>query len=125
MATKWTAEKILDVATGYRKACVLAAAVDLELFDAMIGRRLTAAQITRRIKGDRRSVTIILDALTALALLKKSGGHYAVPADVAPVLTAGGKRSALAMSQHHANCLRRWAQLARVAKTGRQAARVP
>jgi precorrin-6B methylase 2 len=125
MATKWTAEKILEVATGYRKACVLAAAVDLELFDAMLGRRLTAARIARNIKGDRRAVTIILDALVALELLKKSGGRYAVPADVAPVLAAGGKQSVLAMSQHHAGCLRRWSQLARVAKTGRPAARVP
>src|ERR1035437_4019860 len=125
MATKWTAEKILDVATGYRTACVLAAAVDLELVDAMIGRRLMAGQIAGKIKGGRRAVTIILNALAALKLLKKSGGHYAVPADVASVLTAGGTRSVLAMSQHHANCLRRWAQLARVAKTGRQAARVP
>lgn len=122
---KWTADKILEMASRYRAACVLAAAVDLELFEAMLGRRLTAAQIARRIRGDRRAVTIILDALAALALLNKSGGRYAVPADVAAVLTAGGRRSVLAMSQHQANCLRRWAQLPWVAKTGRPAVRVP
>jgi SAM-dependent methyltransferase len=122
---KWTADKILEMASRYRAACVLAAAVDLELFEAMLGRRLTAAQIARRIRGDRRAVTIILDALAALALLNKSGGRYAVPADAAAVLTAGGRRSVLAMSQHQANCLRRWAQLPWVAKTGRPAVRVP
>ena len=63
---------------------MLAAAVDLELFDAMLGRRLTAVQIARRIKGDQRAVMILLDALAALHLLTKSGVRYAVPADVAP-----------------------------------------
>ena len=122
---KWTPDKVLNLAKGYREACVLAAAVDLELFDAMTGRRLTAGQVARGIKGDRRAVTILLDALAALNLLKKNGRRYAVPADVASTLTAGGTNSVLAMSQHHANCLRRWAQLARVAKSGRPAAQVP
>mgnify|MGYP001258052324 FL=1 len=125
MATNWTVDKILEVATGYRKASVLAAAVELELFDAMLGRRRTAAQIAQSIKCDRRAVTVILDALAALKLIEKSGGRYAVPADVVPFLTAKGKNSVLAMSQHHACCLRRWAQLAAVAKSGRPAVRVP
>jgi ubiquinone/menaquinone biosynthesis C-methylase UbiE len=125
MTTKWTADKVLDVAKGYREAGVLAAAVDLELFDAIAGSRLTAAQVARKARGDLRAVTILLDALAALRLLKKSGGRYAVPGDVASVLTAGGPDSVLAMSQHHANCLRRWAQLARAARLGRPAACVP
>ena len=125
MATKWTADKVLEMATGYRKASVLAAAVDLELFDAIGRSRLTAAQAARKARGDLRAVTILLDALAALGLLEKKGGRYAVPGDVASVLTAGGSDSVLAMSQHHANCLRRWAQLARVARLGRPAPCVP
>ncbi|HTU00659.1 MAG TPA: methyltransferase [Candidatus Sulfotelmatobacter sp.] len=125
IAMKWTAGKVLDLASGYRGASVLAAAADLELFDSICGGRRTAGQIARRIRGDRRAVTIILDALAALGLLKKGGGRYSVPADVASVLTAGGTDSVLSMSQHHANCMRRWAQLARVARTGRPAVRAP
>lgn len=125
MPMKWSAERVLDLAKGYREACVLAAAVDLDLFDAMAGSRLTAAQAARKVGGDLRAVTILLDALAALKLLKKSGGRYSVPADVASVLTAAGMDSVLAMSQHHANCMRRWAQLARVAQRGRPATRVP
>src|ERR1019366_10770842 len=41
----------------------------------------------------------------------------------AAALTAGGGESVLSMSQHHANCMRRWAQLAGVARTGRPAER--
>ena len=122
---KWTADKIMDVADGYRRACVLAAAVDLELFDAMAGSRLTAVQAARKIKCNLRATTVTLDALAALDLLRKSGRHYAVPADVASVLTTRGSNSVLAISQHHANCMRRWAQLAGSLKTGKPAARVP
>lgn len=125
MRINWTAGKILALASGYREPCVLAAAADLELFDAIAGRRLTAGQIARRVRGDLRAVTVVLDALAAMDLLRKRRGRYGVPPDAASVLTASGKRSVLAMSQHHANCMRRWAQLARVAKTGRPAKRVP
>ncbi|MGD1032467.1 MAG: methyltransferase [Opitutaceae bacterium] len=122
---KWSADRVLEVAKGYREAAVLAAAVDLEVFDALAGRRLTAAQIARRIRGDLRAATILLDVLAALDLLGKSGGRYAVPAAVARALTAGGTDSVLAMSQHHSNCMRRWAQLARVVRTGKPPACVP
>jgi len=125
MRSNWTASKVLALASGYREPCVLAAAADLELFGALAGRRLTAGQIARRVRGDLRAVTVVLDALAAMDLLRKRGGRYGVPPDVASVLTAGGSRSVLAMSQHHANCMRRWAQLARVARTGRPAERVP
>ncbi|HXQ82135.1 MAG TPA: methyltransferase [Opitutaceae bacterium] len=122
---KWTADRVLGLARGYQTAALLAAAADLELFDAMAGGRRTAGQVARRIRGDRRAVTIVLDALAALHLVSKSGNEYAVPADVAASLTSGGRNSVLAMSQHHANCMRRWAQLARVAATGEPAERAP
>jgi|CZKI01.1.fsa_nt_gi hypothetical protein len=122
MDVKWPADKVLDLARGFREACVLAAAADLELFGAMAGARRTAGQVARRIRADPRAVAILLDALAVLGLLRKGAGRYAVPADVASALTAGGTASVLSMSQHQANCLRRWAQLARVVKTGRPAA---
>jgi precorrin-6B methylase 2 len=122
---RWNADTALAAARGYREACVIAAAADLELFDAFAGKRLTQAQAARRVRGDRRAVGVLLDALAALGLLGKSGRRYFVPQGVASALTEGGGRSVLAMCQHHANCMRRWAQLARCVRTGRPSARVP
>ena len=119
MATAWTADRVLKMASGYREAGVLAAAAELELFDALRGRRLGASEIAARVRGNVRAVAVLLDALAAMGLLKKSAGCYSVPADVVSVLTAAGGRTVLAMTQHDANCMRRWAQLARVARTGR------
>jgi hypothetical protein len=53
------------------------------------------------------------------------GGRYSLGAGCADVLTEAGRHHALEMVRHQANCLRSWAQLARVVKTGRPARDVP
>jgi hypothetical protein len=74
---------------------------------------------------DLRAVTTLLDALTALELLHKENGRYSVPPSLRPLLAQGGAGSVLSMARHQANCLRRWAQLTRVVKTGRFAGGEP
>ena len=123
MAKQWTAEEILSLGRGYQRAAVLAAAADLELFGAIGHKPLPAAPLARRLRCDRRALTILLDALAAMQLLEKRGERYSVPASVVPLLGGNGERSVLAMTQHQANCMRRWGQLARVAKTGKPAPR--
>ena len=121
----WTPDGLLELGRSYQFAAVYAAAADLELFDALAGGMLTAKQLTRRLRCDPRSLVILLDALVALRLLTKRAGRYSLPAGAATFLTSDGPRSILAMAQHQANCLRNWAQLAKVVKTGRPAKRMP
>lgn len=120
-----TAEDILALGRSYQGAAVLAAAADLDLFSALSAAPLSAAELARALECDPRGLTILLDALAALGLLRKSGDRYAVPTDVKPLLTPDSSQTVLAMAQHQANCLRRWAQLAHVVKTGRPAQRTP
>jgi predicted O-methyltransferase YrrM len=121
----WTAEEILALGRSYQGAAVLAAAAELDLFGSLASAPLPAADIARRLQCDQRAVTILLDALVALRLLEKAGGKYALPAGLDAFLTPGGAHSVLAMGQHQAQCLRNWAQLARVVKTGRPAECIP
>jgi len=125
LITPSTAEDVLQRIRQFQPACVLAAAADLELFDRLAGRPQSAAALARRLGAGARGTAVLLDALTALGWLEKRRGRYAVPPGVAPLLTTAGPRSVLAMVQHQANCLRRWAQLARTVKTGRPADRRP
>ena len=125
MTKPWTAPAILELCRTFQPAALLAAAVDLELFDACGTDRRTAAQLARRLRCDLRGLTQLLDALVALDLLTKRQACYSVPASVAQVLTRTGSASVLAMAQHQANCYRRWGQLAQVIRTGQPAARVP
>ncbi|HOX55404.1 MAG TPA: methyltransferase [Candidatus Paceibacterota bacterium] len=121
----WTSEKILALGRNYQGAAVLAAAADLDLFGALARTPLTAAQLARKRQCDLRALTVLLDALAALRLLVKSGGNYVLPAGLDACLTSDGPQSVLAMAQHQANCLRRWAQLATAVKTGRPVRRTP
>ena len=121
----WTVEDVLALGRSYQGAAVLAAAADLDLFSALAPAPLTAANLARTLQCDLRALTILLDALAALRLLEKSEGNYALPASLKAFLTPDGAQSILAMSQHQGHCLRNWAQLGRVVKTGRLAACMP
>ena len=121
----WTVEDVLALGRSYQGAAVLAAAADLDLFSALAPAPLAAAELARTLQCDLRALTILLDALVALRLLAKSGGNYALPASLKALLTPDGAQSILAMAQHQGHCLRNWAQLGRVVKTGRPAACMP
>ncbi len=123
---KWTAERVLGVTRGFQPACVLAAGADLDVFGVLAGPAKSAAGLAKAIGGDLRATAMLADALTAMGLLEKSeAGQYSLADGVADVLCKQGASSALAMVQHHANCLRSWAQLATVVRTGRRAEREP
>ncbi|MCU0726089.1 MAG: methyltransferase domain-containing protein [Planctomycetes bacterium] len=119
MTRQWTAEEILALGRSFQPACVLAAAADLDLYGAIGEGEATAGEIARRVRGKTRGVTILLDALAALSLLDKRGDRYAVPPSLRKLLVADHPESLLAMTQHQANCLRRWAQLARTIRDGK------
>jgi len=118
-------DDILKLARAYQEACVLAAAADLELFEAIGAEELDAAEVATRIRGDVRGTTILLDALAALELLTKHEDRYAAPPPLQPLLRPGGSESVLAMVQHQANCMRRWSRLAQAVREGQPPERTP
>ena len=119
MAKQWTPNQVAELTRSYQEVCVLLAAAELDLFTVLKSRPLTAAEVAKAISGDVRGTTCLLDAMTALELLVKTGQQYSPAPGTMDVLTTGGPQSMLAMAQHQANCLRNWAQLAKVVKTGR------
>ncbi|MEW6744639.1 MAG: methyltransferase [Planctomycetota bacterium] len=125
MSKDWSADTVLQLASSYQPVCVLAAAADLELFEAVGREPLTAAAAASKLKADLRGLTVLLNALVALELLDKRGDHYEVREPLTQLLVPGTPGSVLAMVQHQANCLRRWVQLAEVVKSGRPAVREP
>ena len=125
LSSRWTADALLALSRNYQEAAVLAAAADLDLFSPLASAPRTAAELARLLQCDERGLAILLDALAALRLLEKSGGRFALPPGLEALLTPGGSQSILAMTQHQAHCLRNWAQLASVAKTGRPAQPIP
>ncbi len=125
MKEAWDYESLSAMSRSYQRACVLAAAVELDLFAALGDGPATAAEVAQRVEGSLRGTVILLDALTAIDLLRKEGDRYHPAPGAAEVLAHNGPGGGLAMAQHHANCLRRWAELARVVRTGERAERRP
>jgi precorrin-6B methylase 2 len=118
---QWTGAALLELGRSYQAAAVLAAAAELNLFQALARGPIAAAEVARQRRCKLRGIIVLLDALTALQLLTKRGHCYRLAAGVAPLLTPDGPHSILAMAQHQAHCLRNWSQLAKVVKTGRPA----
>ncbi len=125
MTREWTAENVLGLVTGFQSACVLAAAAELDLFSVMAEEPATVEAVSGCLRTDVRATTILLDALTAMDLLAKDAGRYVAAPGVNEALTKAGESNVLAMVQHLANCLRSWAQLAKVTQTGEPGERAP
>ncbi|MFG0251567.1 MAG: methyltransferase [Phycisphaerales bacterium JB038] len=125
MKEAWDYESLSAISRSYQRASVLAAAVELDVFSALAAGPATAVEIAQRVSGDVRGTVILLDAMTAIELLRKEGERYQAAPGAAEVLAHNGPGGGLAMAQHHANCMRRWGELARVVRTGQRAERRP
>ncbi len=128
MRKKLDRETVLDMVRGFQPACVVIAAAELDVFTILSARPMAAATLARRIKGDVRAVTILLDALAAIGFLHKSAGAepvYSVPKAVAEILTETGAQCVLGMVRHLGNCLRSWGQLGATVLSGKPAKRRP
>ena len=78
--------QILQMASGYRSACVLGAAAELDIFSILSTRPLSAADLAKRLGTNPRATKMLLDAVAALGLLEKQEAVYSVPADLRPLL---------------------------------------
>jgi precorrin-6B methylase 2 len=125
LRSRWTADDLLGLSRNYQEAAVLGAAAELDLFSPLVRAPLAAAELARVLGCNERGLAVLLDALAALELLEKSGGRYGLAPGLEALLTAEGPQSILAMTQHQARCLRNWAELAGVVKSGRPAPAIP
>ncbi len=116
--TRLSREQVLELMNGFRPACVIGAAAELDLWTALQGQPLSAGQLAEKLGCDLRAITMLLDAVAALGLLEKQDGRYGVPAELRGWLLADGSETVLPMLQHMTSVLRGWSQLAWVVKAG-------
>ena len=124
MTKKWATEEVIAVVRGFQPACVLLAAADLNVFTILKTKPMSAKAVADKLEADTRAITILLDALAAMALLTKQNKEYSLSSDVAQLLTEDSSRSILPAIRHQANCLRRWVQLPQVIRNGQPAERI-
>lgn len=113
-----TGEELLDLMRGFQIPCVLAAAAELDVFNATAGSPVTAQKLAVELGCDERAMTILLDALASIGVLVKADANYALASELVPFLVDSSPQSVIAMLRHQANCLRRWARLPWVVQAG-------
>lgn len=113
-----TSEDLLELMRGFQIPCVLAAAADLDVFNATADSPATGQQLAVRLGCDERAMTILLDALASIGVLVKGETKYALAPGLAPLLVDSSPQSVTAMLRHQANCLRRWSRLPWVVQDG-------
>lgn len=111
-------QQLLEMMGGYRTACVMGAAAELDLWTILGDQTLTAEQLAEKLTCDLRALTMLLDALVALQLLEKDGPRYGVPAELRGWLVEGAPQTVLPMLRHATSIMRNWAQLAWTVKAG-------
>ncbi len=118
MARQWDAQRLLETMRGYQAACVLAAAVRLDLFTALGRETHSAGDLAGALHLDERGLRTLLDALAGLDLVAKAQDAYSLPPDLHALLARDGERSIHAGLDHQAVILPRWAELEDVVRTG-------
>jgi len=111
-------EQFMGMMSGFQAPCVVGAAAELDVYNALEKGPRTAAELAQHCQADLRAMTALLDALAALEVLVKEGERYRLAADVAPLLLDSSPRSFASMIRHQLNCLRSWGELARVTRKG-------
>lgn len=116
-----TRSSLMDAMNAFKPACVLGAAAELGIFEHIGTSRKSAEEVSRGVASDLMSTTVLLDALSALGLLRKDASAlYEVHPSALKLLspTHGGESCMLPFIFHTMNVQRGWTQIAEICKTG-------
>ncbi len=104
-------DPVVRQSRAFMESRVLLTAAELDLFTELAREPRSAAGLAQARRWQVRPLTVVLDALAAMALLEKRGDNYCCPPDVAARLAAGGPDSLLASVLHAADLWEKWSGL--------------
>jgi predicted O-methyltransferase YrrM len=110
---------IRELARGYRSSRIFLTAVELGVFSQLKTQQLTASQMAQRLNTDQRATEILLNALTGMGLLKKSGNLFANVKEVADLLIPESPHYQGGGFGHTADLWEAWSQLTEIVRSGR------
>lgn len=113
-------QALLEIHFSFAPAFVLNAGVQFDVFSHIAAGNGTPAEIARAAGADERGMRMLLDALTGIHLLSKSGGRYELTPLAAEYLVRGRPNYAAAMLEG-GGMVRSWSGLTEAVRTGRPA----
>jgi SAM-dependent methyltransferase len=116
---EWNPGKLLGISGNYWMSCTLQAGVKLGIFTLIGKQSLSGQEAAQKLKGDPRSVTMLLNALAAMNLLIKKDGVYSNTPFSVSFLTKDSPQYLGFMIMHHHHLMPSWMQLDQGVKTGK------
>ena len=109
---------LLALSGGYWKACALQAGAMLDVFTPLGDGGLTASALADTLGCDARALGMLLNALTAMELLVKSGPDYHLTATAREFLDKRSPRYIGFIIRHHHRLMASWTALPEAVRTG-------
>jgi SAM-dependent methyltransferase len=111
---EWTPQKLTELATGYWAPGALLAASEVGLFDVLTDHPQDADSIAHALRRpiNTSDALTLLNAMTALRLVEKTGNRFAIRADAKPLLCRESPTCMLDALTYNAQLFRQWGNLA-------------
>lgn len=115
----WSPAELLQLSGGYWSTCALHAGVKLDLFTPLAEAQMTVAQLAQILKADERGLEMLLNALTALELLEKTGDGFSATGFSAEYLSRKSPTYMGHIIMHHHYLVEGWNKLDEAVTSGR------
>jgi SAM-dependent methyltransferase len=119
--TQLSPAMVMEDIMGAWRARTLAAAVELDVFSKIAAGKRTVKEIGEAAGASSRGIACLLDALTAIGYLRKSGSRYSLQPVAAAFLVPGGKAYAGSTAQALSLSWDSWKNLTEAVRTGHSA----
>ena len=116
MTDEKSPEKVLKLAQAFTESRILLSAAELNLFTLLQETPLSAREVTRRVNGNERAVSVLLDATAALGFLRKQDETYFCEPEVARILADDSPVTIRPMVLHMAAIWHQWSRLTDIAE---------
>jgi hypothetical protein len=104
-------ENLLALSGKYWQTCTLHAGVKLGIFSLIDEDQVSARELAEQIGVDERGVTALLNALSAMGLLVKTGSRYANTPESRDLLVRHSPHYIGYMIMHHHHLVEPWSRL--------------
>ena len=115
---EWTPAKALETSGSYWAACTLHSAIKLDVFTILGDRQSDSKDIARRINADERGLSMLLNALSALKLISKTGNKYSNTPFGQSFLSRDSQEYIGYMIMHHHHLMDAWVHLSHAVQSG-------
>ena len=115
---QWNPGTLLQLSGQYWATCTLHAAVELDVFTAIGEQQFPAGDIAKKLNVNQEGVVRLLNALTALNLLKKENNFFSNTRASKTFLSKDSPGYIGYMISHHHHLVDSWSKLDQAVKTG-------